>query len=560
MFLSDADELSGDDDDRFTNVFRRDNLTGETTLVSRAGGAAGAAANATSAVSGGGLVIGAGSPNGSPAISADGNRIAFVTAATNLAGDDANLVPDVFVRDVAAATTVLASRQPDGSPVPLSSGDPALSGDGNRVAFSTAASLDAMDAGSFADVYLRDLAAGTTVLVSRRGPSGPAGNDDSSAPALDADGSHVAFHTSATDLQPTFTDANLDADVFVRDVAAGQVQLVSRAAAGTATGNDGSAVPAISADGNRIAFSSGATDLGGGSDVNGGVRDVYLRDMAAATTTLVSRTAGVNGISGNGPSERPSIDAAGTRVAFETQANDLVPDDVNGLGDVLVRDTAAATTELVSRGAAQANAFSGTPSLSGNGDCVVFETFADNVAANPAGTDFNRVAGRALRGDCPFGPLPATPQGGAPPPSPPGAVPDRTAPVLSKVRLAPRRFRAGARVRPGRRGRPATGARLRFTLSEAAAVTVRVDALLRGRRCQARPGGRGARAPGGPARHAHPARQGGRQPLRVHGQGGAKAARAGPPPHHGARTGRGGQPLGRQEADVPGPAALTGAP
>jgi Tol biopolymer transport system component len=385
----------------------------------------------------------------------------------------------VFVRDVAAATTVLASRQPDGSPLPMGSGDPALSGDGNRVAFSTGFSMDAQDAGN-ADVYLRDLASGTTVLVSRRGPNGPAGNDDSSSPALDADGSHVAFGSSATDLQPTFTDANLDSDVFVRDVAAGQVQLVSRAAAGTATANDGSSIPAISADGNRIAFTSGATNLGGGGDLNGAVRDIYLRDMAAGTTDLVSRTAGVNGISGNGPSERPSIDAAGTRVAFETQASDLVPGDLNGQGDVVVRDTAAATTEIVSLGAAQANAFSGTPSLSGNGDCVIFETFADNVAANPAGTDFNRVAGRALRGDCPFGPLPEAPPPVPPLPQPP--VADRTAPVLSKVRLAPRRFRAGARVRPRTRRRPPTGARLRFTLSEAATVTVRVDALLRGRR------------------------------------------------------------------------------
>ena len=245
VFLSDADELSSDDDDRFTNVFRRDNLTGETTLVSRAGGAAGAAANATSAVAGGGLVPGTGAPTGSPAISADGNRIAFTTAATNLAGDDANGLPDVFVRDVAAATTVLASRQPNGAPVPLASGDPALSGDGNRVAFSTSSSMDAQDTGN-ADVYLRDLAAGTTVLVSRRGANGPAGDDDSSAPALDADGSHVAFHSSATDLDPPFTDANLDVDVFVRDVAAGQVRLVSRAAAGMAAANDGSSVPAIS--------------------------------------------------------------------------------------------------------------------------------------------------------------------------------------------------------------------------------------------------------------------------------------------------------------------------
>ena len=50
-------------------------------------------------------------------------------------------------------------------------------------------------------------------------------------------------------------------DVWVRDVGAGQVSLVSVNAAGNATGNDGSFAPAISADGNRVAFASSASNL-----------------------------------------------------------------------------------------------------------------------------------------------------------------------------------------------------------------------------------------------------------------------------------------------------------
>ncbi len=57
VFLSAEDDLSADDDDRFINVFRRDNLTGETVLVSRADGAAGAAADGTSGSAGGGLAV-----------------------------------------------------------------------------------------------------------------------------------------------------------------------------------------------------------------------------------------------------------------------------------------------------------------------------------------------------------------------------------------------------------------------------------------------------------------------------------------------------------------------
>lgn len=484
VFLSTEDDLSAEDDDRFVNVYRRDNLTGETILVSRADGAAGAPADDTSGVSGGGaLSLGSGGPFGAPSISADGNRIAFASAATNLVADDSNGISDVFVRDVAAGSTVLASRRVNGAVITIfPSGDPAISGDGNRVAFVTRFAADALDANGETDVYLRDLAAATTQLVSRKGAAGPAGNNGSGEPAIDSEGSRVAFSTSANDFS-AISDLNADSDIWVRDVAAGQVALVSAAASGSETANDGSFTPAISADGNRIAFASIATNLGAVGDLNGDVRDVFLRDMGTATTSLVSRTAGANGISGNAGSDRPSIDAAGTRIAFETSASDLTPGDANGQMDVLVRDTVAQTTELVSRGAgpdgAQAGVGSGTATISGNGDCVAFETTADAFVPMPVGTDHTRVLARALRGDCPFGPL-----AGAP--GPPPATPDTTAPVLSRVSIAPRRFLAGRRVRPRTRRRPAIGGRLRFTLSEAARVTIRIDALLPGRRLRGR--------------------------------------------------------------------------
>jgi Tol biopolymer transport system component len=433
-------------------------------------------------VSGGGLLASSSAPSGAPGISADGNRVVFASAASNLVAGDSNNLPDVFVRDVAAGATLLASRQPGGAVIPLPSGEPAISGDGNRVAFVTRFAMDG-DAGADSDVYLRDLGAGTTLLVSRKGLGGPPGNDDSTTPAVDADGSHVAFATDADDF--VATDLNTSSDVFVRDVAAGQTTLASRAAAVAATANDASFAPALSADGNRVAFASIATNLGGGSDVNGANADVFVRDVAAATTTLVSRTNGAGGVSGNGGSERPAIDASGTRIAFETIAPDLVPGDVNGAFDVILRDTAAGTTELVSRatglGGAQAGRSSGTPSISGDGDCVAFETTADDLVAMPPGTDFGRVVARGLRGDCPFGPVAGPPPPGPPPP-PPGPGADTLAPVVSGVSLSPRRFLAGKRVKKRTRTRPAIGARLRFLLSEAATVTVRIDRLLPGRR------------------------------------------------------------------------------
>ena len=188
VFLSAEDDLSAEDGDRFINVFRRDNLSGDTVLVSRADGAAGAAADGTSGSSGGGLAISPGVPVGAPSISADGNRIAFSSAATNLVSGDANALPDVFVRDVAAGSTVLASRDGAGAGISFPSGDPAISGDGLKVAFVSRFEGDPLDGNNASDVYLRDLGAGTTTLVSRKGAAGPSGNDGSGFPAIDADG------------------------------------------------------------------------------------------------------------------------------------------------------------------------------------------------------------------------------------------------------------------------------------------------------------------------------------------------------------------------------------
>jgi hypothetical protein len=69
-----------------------------------------------------------------PRISDDGNTVAFLSAAFNLVGNDVNGAPDVFVRDVAAATTERVSVGRAGGEADLGSTDLALSGNGHVVA------------------------------------------------------------------------------------------------------------------------------------------------------------------------------------------------------------------------------------------------------------------------------------------------------------------------------------------------------------------------------------------------------------------------------------------
>ena len=130
---------------------------------------------------------------------------------------------------------------------------------------------------------MRDLAAGRTFLASRAdGPSGEPANAESRYPALDADGSRVVFQSNATNLGDGDADSFLD--IHVRDLDSGRTILASRGAGG-AKGDGESGVADMSADGNRVAFSSYATNLGDGdTDVQ---PDIHLRDLAAETTTLV---------------------------------------------------------------------------------------------------------------------------------------------------------------------------------------------------------------------------------------------------------------------------------
>lgn len=106
------------------------------------------------------------------------------------------------------------------------------------------------------------------------GPGGIQGNDGSEMPAASADGRYVAFASLATNL--VAGDTNNAMDVFVYDRDAGGVQRVS-VNTSSAEGNDHSYAPAISADGRYVAFASFATNLVAGDTNN--AWDVFVSPL-----------------------------------------------------------------------------------------------------------------------------------------------------------------------------------------------------------------------------------------------------------------------------------------
>jgi hypothetical protein len=190
---------------------------------------------------------------------------------------------------------------------------------------------------------------------------------------------------------------------------------------------------------------------------------------------------GPGGSAGNSLSLRPSISADGLRIAFSSFASDLVPGDANQLRDVFVRDLAAGTTTLASRadgtGGAQANRDADNPSISADGHCVGFDTTADNLVAGPPGTDFIHGYMRAIDGDCGVAPP-------VPAPIPVPVAPDKVAPKLSGLKVSPSRFRVGAKATAVVASKKKTpkGTKIRFRLSEAATVMLRIERPTAGRR------------------------------------------------------------------------------
>jgi Tol biopolymer transport system component len=316
----------------------------------------------------------------SSSISADGRYVAFDSTASNLVLSDTNGVSDVLVRDRLAGTTTRVSVADLGTEGNSYSYSPAISADGRYVTFeSDASNLVDGDVNGVSDVFVRDTLTGTTRLVSVA-TDGTQGNDTSYNSALSADGRYATFFSTASNL--VTGDTNALRDVFVRDLVAGTTRRVSVATDGS-EGNGDSNYSTISADGRYIAFDSTASNLVSG-DTNGDA-DSFVRDTEMETTTRVS--VATDGAQGNGGSGYgPSISADGRRIAFFSDASNLVSGDANGVSDVFVRDTLVGTTVRVSvaTGGAQGNSGSTFSCISADGRFVVYASYASNQVAGDA--------------------------------------------------------------------------------------------------------------------------------------------------------------------------------
>ena len=331
-----------------------------------------------------------------PSLSADGSTVGFASLATNFSAREAVQVVNVFVRDQRTGRTERISEGFGGTDTDGDSKNPSLSADGSVVAFeSSASNLVPGDSNGASDVFVRDRRDGRTTLVSVDS-AGNAGNEGSFTPSISADGRYVAFASDATALVPG--DHNRAEDVFVHDRRTGQTVKVSEASDGR-PGNGNSYSPAISADGRFVAFASEATNLVRG-DTNGAT-DIFVHDLATGRTVRVSVAS--NGAQSDGDAFTPSISGDGRYVAFISDAGNLRSGDGNRASDVFVHDGETGRTVLVSRSPDPDVSFdrgSFEPSLSVDGRYVAFVTDGALVPEDTNNTEdvyLAEVSGRGVR-------------------------------------------------------------------------------------------------------------------------------------------------------------------
>jgi hypothetical protein len=312
-------------------------------------------------VSTGGALANASTDSSGIAISDGGRFVVFSSGATNLVPGDTNGMRDVFVRNTRTGVTTRADLGPGGVQANGDSFGPvAISGDGRFVAFESDSSNLVPGSGCSPGqvpfcLFIRDRAKGTTRFIKRI-----------ANPSLVALSEHGRYLVA----QP------LDGPLYRIDLHTGTAVRVS--CCGLGADYQDMSYGGMSADANLIAF---AVNAGPSDPADPGRIQVYVRNVARRTTSLVSRTAA--GVPGNNASFAGGISPGGRYVIFSSWASNLVNGVMPHHTDVFVADRRLHTIHRVDVGprGGVANGSSLAIGISAGGRYRVFMSAASNLVA-----------------------------------------------------------------------------------------------------------------------------------------------------------------------------------
>jgi Tol biopolymer transport system component len=274
-----------------------------------------------------GAVANAGTDDDTVSISADGRYVAFESASTNL-GVAAGSWPEIFVKDLQTGALEMASVKPDGTP---SSGkctlEPhALTDNGRYLAF--VCEVDITGGSAYAQLYVRDLQNDTTELASRVGATGASSTAIVYRPAMSADGRFASFQTRGYGgLGYAAGNVESNSGIYLRDRQMQTTIAIPRPAEIPSTDYDNCGVSAVS----NVASVVLSCGVRIGSTT---VPQMFLFIPGQGAPTRLTGSAGTpgNGTSGNSI----AVNASALSMAFESAASNLDPQDTNGFSDIFV--------------------------------------------------------------------------------------------------------------------------------------------------------------------------------------------------------------------------------
>jgi hypothetical protein len=316
-----------------------------------------------------------------PAISSDGEWVAFISLATNLVSNVTldGVTPQVFLRETCGGvvsetctpTTFLVSTADGITPGNGLSSNPAVSESGLFVSFTSIASnlgATAPNPSGAQEIFQRstcveNTCTANTILISTPDGVTPA-DGASSESSISSTGQFVAFASTATNLEagvgPTQQIYLRDTCLDITTTCTPSTTLSSSSNNGI-QGNGTSEYPSISSTGQYIAFASFSSNF---ASTTNGVENIFVNNSCVTSTTvapvectvstaLVTQGAGTPATASNGNSLVPSISPDGTTVSFLSFASNLVPRDNNGLEDIFLGSTSfeASTVDFTPQGA-----------------------------------------------------------------------------------------------------------------------------------------------------------------------------------------------------------------